>query len=111
MKPCRTKYKKAINKYKYDRVASSPLSKHCKVRVSCYDGIIEGWLMGEYLFFGIPKDQKASFWVKLSKNLEELQLSRLHSMIVESGYFRYYVGDNVRTDHVMYYETGLECKF
>ncbi len=111
MKPCRTKYKKAINSYKCDRVAYNPLSKHCKVRVSCYDGILEGWLMGEYLFLGIPEDQKQSFFEKLSSDLEKGRRSNLHSIIVESDYFRYYIGDNHRKDHVMYYETGLECKF
>jgi hypothetical protein len=103
MKPCRTKYKKAINKYKYDRVANSPLSKHCKVRVSCYDGIIEGWLMGEYLFLDVP--EKQSLLSLFSIYLEQ------GSLTFNSTYFRYYVGDNHRKDHVMYYETGLECKF
>jgi hypothetical protein len=111
MKPCRTRYKKAINPYKYGRVARSPLSKHCKVRVACYDSILEGWLMGEYLFVALPEDQKVSFWERLSTDLGKGRLSNLHSIIVESDYFRYYVGDNIRTDHVMYYETGLECKF
>lgn len=107
MKPCRTKYKKAINKYKYDRVVVSPLSKHCRVKVACYDCILEGWLMGQYLFVAIPV---AVCW---KENLQD-EMNRLLgnlNLILFSNYFRYYVGDNIRTDHVMYYETGLECKF
>lgn len=111
MKPCRTKYKKAINKYKYDRVVTNPLSKHCRVRVSCYDGILYGWLLGEYLFIGVPEDQKQLHRDRLEEAVKKKLYSELHSIILKAGYFRYYIGDNIRTDHVMYYETGLECKF
>lgn len=107
MKPCRTKYKKAINKYKYDRVVSSPLSKHCKVRVSCYNDILHGWLLGNYLFVAIPE---SDCWNgKLQDEMNRL-LGKL-DLILFSNYFRYYVGDNIRTDHVMYYETGLDYRF
>lgn len=99
MKPCRTKYKKAINSYKYGRVARSPLSKHCKVRVSCYDGILEGWLMGEYLFVVLPRQEQA------------VVIDGWAVSYVGGDYFRYYVGGNTRTDHVMYYETGLDYRF
>jgi hypothetical protein len=103
MKPCRTKYKKAINKYKYDRVVVSPLSRHCRVRVACYDGLLYGWLLGDYLFVAIPEQQ--SLLGLLSIYLKN------GAITFNSTYFRYYIGDNHRKDHVMYYETGLECKF
>lgn len=107
MKPCGTKYKKAINKYKYDRVVSSPLSRHCRVRVACYDSILEGWLVGEYLFVGIPANKDCT-----ERLLEELEkILDKYNYIQTATCFRYYVGDNHRKDHVMYYETGLECKF
>jgi hypothetical protein len=101
MKPCRTKYKKAINKYKYDRVAHSPLSKHCYLKVSGYDHVLGGWLIGRYLFVVVPKLKR------------QLIAGQEYAVLQYTGldYFRYYVGDNIRKDHVMFYETGLECKF